>query len=621
MTRKCAIKLENKMINIPAENSVSWGYLEGSRAQQTDIYIPVDIAKTIKKAEIELHLNETVFKKLYIISSSYYSESMRRIKISDIRYFWQFKNLTKKAYIYNQVKYAGIKKNFNNFNNASIAEYRYNSQTINSDTKLPYSAFEILIDIFSSEFDLQPRVDGYSDNKRIEDNQNFTGSSFVDTVKRLSELAGCSVYIDAEANIIISDAHDEEINETLEVSTISGRIEIDGDFLKPAKIRTSFIKEKEIEFSNNMTGEYLLSNVVPIPYNSSDFGQIGGEDYYAGSFIPINDLFEKIGITESEFLKRFGHGNGVYVALGVTQGLLKEYKGNFNKKDRVKIQLANLLFSSYRKFWRIPDAWLDRLLNLKSQMITVEDNFTQTRRPSEVRCDVCAKNAFFDPANKDAQVLINFPKGSDVSTVNASVNADLGIITLSMGNDPFGIYESRNFGTYGKTSFVRDFLSSYDARVEKPVMSTRFRFAVILSASEINDYIYYIDRDVDYAGKGEAGKNAKGEPLILEIFSTRVKAGYDKNETLVNEDILKAVANLNADLYSFSWKNKAIGMKQTDYNDSIKKLKGSLIKISHQLGSSVDKTHYFAIPRKEPVIDFSNLPSAFKQLYFNILGG
>ena len=627
--RRCQVKLgTNYTWDITKDQIATWGMTAGVQPQQLEIVMPqsqfildVDF-KDVNKGLAEIVINDFIYKNLLVVNQRWVSKSQIAITLADERWLWQFKicSKNKEAYIYNKTRYDSVGIVFSSFSSENSAKHRYLAETLNN--KKPWTAYQILKELFKSELKIDLNEDGYEDNNFYEDDLDYTGSSLVKVFSDLLTKSAAVLYYDNGYFKVGSEADDNYSSDSSKTATVSGRIFMQGLAIRPQSIELIFPKLQEFQFTNDLTNPWVLVNVIPMPFSSSEIGTINGEAFLVGDFLPFDDVLSHFGVKKDDFLKRFPQNNSMHLAMGILESSkISAFKGiGKTEKIRRKTIAMDMFFQHFRNTWRIPQELFDKILHLDPHRVAILDTYTKARKPSTLEEDWSAKMAFVKGGKR---FIRNFNKSTSPSPVVLKVDKERGVVYFSWGRDPFSTYPSKWHGQVKNEIDATAYMTWKTLKLEKfgatPELVSRYRFELILSGYDITDYLYVKTADLKY-NDGQAAK-LEGTPVIFQKLITREPARFDIDGTLKNKESLDTILRFEKELAEFMWKYKAQGIKTVAYSKDLVRLHGALKSIAHNISGQGDTTTIIASPTHTLVPDYSILPPGLRTLYLNTLGG
>lgn len=659
--RVCKIKIGKEVLwDITRDQDITWGVTSGVQPQTLNILIPASVImgaknggalatnKVVKTGEAgtdppplgvepaTLTINNLEYKELLVVDDRWASNTKHIITIADRRWLWQFKLCVSPevgSYIFNQVKFDGIAQNFSSFSSASVNKNRYVASSLDDTAgplgTTPWTALRLLQHIFKAETGEKLKLDKIKDNNYYQDNMNYIGLSFPKVIHELCQKCNGIISLKDDEFYLGTEDDDTYNDERVKTNTVAGKIFKQGSAIRPGDIELTFVKLKEFEFANDMTAKWGLQNVMEMPFSSDETGPISGEEYKRGDYLPWNNVLSYFGISYTDFLKRYPAKDSVVLGMGLlAASKVQAFKGvGKSEKQRRAIIIIQELFASFRTLWRMDEETFDKLLRISPYRSATVDAYTKARKPSELDEDWSAEMGTV-LENQDSTFLTNFKRSSSMkSPTILSFDNTRGLVTFRWGRYPFNIFADKWHGILVEESKLVDYARWKAFKLEKfakpPALSERYRFNLILSAYELDDFTYTKTATIKYKDGGTGSKNPSGKKgnLTFQKFITRENARVNIDGDIVNDDTLDLILNFERDLAEYLWRYKPTGSKTVGYSPELTRLHGVLKQIAHTVSAKGDTTTIIASPASSFVPDYGDLPPEFRTAYFNTLGG
>lgn len=370
--------------------------------------------------------------------------ALGRVEVVDRRYFWDRKsaalgfNMRRKTDIRRLSDPATLDQNQTIVANVAYMPWSLKGFTIpNSSTKVPWEAKSIIQEIVKRagtiENDLsgaQPKVIFQSDAQTLAsqlpiENLVLSGDYATMLEQMLDYIPGIGVYVNAKGDVVFYSKTDK--SEAAMVVAAGpekvnrGHVEtVDLSRERPSKILVKFFREVELRFDYLETdsapttdGEPLtMENVLPIP----DFSlSINGQTLPTGAWITIQQALTAWGsmplvkgarrMTLADLQRASVPFNGLVEAIGAI---------GVTSVDANWVRRITTALQHYRRTYRIPRTWMDRIFRLRASRVATQDRATSARGKALAYSDYAylgtTRSLYHDAASgRDMSYVANHP--------------------------------------------------------------------------------------------------------------------------------------------------------------------------------------------------------------------
>lgn len=473
-------------VQIVGESAAAWTLVDGVRCHTATFDVMPSDVKTLlgdKLKAVDLVIGSAKFSNLYVIQEvANEIPYLRRVLVADRRYFWPMRQIRRG---FNMRRKTGVRR----LSDPSTAA---EAQTITpsvayapwslKDIVNPWSAFQILTEVFKqiaaiekdatgNEPKLQMSAIGVQLQKLPVENLFFQGVSLdIAWATILDYLPGVGCFVNAKGDVVLySKTGGGEIgmvNGAGDAKVGGGTVRsIDLSLVRPSKIRVLFVREIEVRFDYIETDPgatsatspteppRLLENVLPVP----DFSlSVAGSTVCQGTWITVQQALTAWGpapfvrgakVLTMADLRRAG---APYSGLARALQLIGVADPNRDWRSRVAAMQQH-----YRRTYRIPKVWMDRIFRLRATRVATLDPTTAARGASTVYSDysyLASERSVFASfqGGADGSYIINVPVfngGNIANTILGApatlsiVDEDQGIIAIDFLVDPARVFE------------------------------------------------------------------------------------------------------------------------------------------------------------------------------------
>lgn len=313
-------------------------------------------------------------------------------------------------------------------------------------------------------------------------------------------------------------------------------------------------------------------NVIRSPFIPANFRDV----VRIGEYMKIEDFFAIIGITE-EFVRDKWFSSKLELDLNKILG------GQIpNQPEAVATMTAGAIRQHYRQVFMIDPFHMDSIKEVQARRATIIDTFSGRRRPSELWTNLC-----FFPRGRDvekargrvvnAKHAVNYIV-NDVDPLRESptpgtiniIDNDLGVFNVSfppvtdtmiasvVPSAMQTLPEATPGGNFAGASLLLGNHSLKDSHTLETIVSTIWRYdkngkEYSLESEEGKDSVYY---DITYDFSGELGESLGPE---IEFLCTKEYARYDEKGKLSNNEVIQAIADVEASKIMHQFKDRFKG--------------------------------------------------------------
>lgn len=401
-------------------------------------------------------------------------------------------------------------------------------------------------------------AEGLRDNGVVIDQFETLGDTPADILDRLLGASELTVTVDSTGEVVMYDP-------TVEVplpaaKPLDGALRIpDLARMRPRQVRVSFVPEKQVrlKFGPRLTDRRRLRNVVQLPADTL----IGGVSTPRSTWVSMTQYLAATGFTDQQVRRSFttsGKKMLERVAYDAASGVY----------NPVKEREIAAIIGAYRQTYQIDPQYLDTLVSWSPTTVTIIDETTGARIPSPVYtryfeiAETYGRWTVAYLANKYGVNYSSFPGEPDAiaDTLTdapfsiAVVDADLGIFNIVSKAITNGLIEKRIVSRLNNVGNAMSSLVSDPALIADGVLDDDHRLEVSVTVVEAlpnNRNAFH----TEIVNSSEGGLVER-----LEIPYLGETAKFDEAGRLVNRDIVRAIAESEAESVFESYRDKPVGV-------------------------------------------------------------
>lgn len=476
-------------VTLVGDSSISWTLTDGVKPFSADFTVlPGDDDKlTAKLVPVDLVIGPATFANVYVIEKvPHPNPNLRRVRVVDRRWFWSFRQVRR---AFNVRRKAGTKRLSSPQVPDDVApivqtvQYApWSMRAFANAWQPPEVLNEVLQLALKAEKDTtgkSPKLDVSALSKALKnipvENLSMQCDAATAVATVLDYLPGVGLFVDAKGDVRLYRKADGSESTMLGQAAGDPKVgggtvrPIDLSLVRPSEVRVHFVRECELRFkyverapgATTDVGSAAepameLENVIPV---TDSVLYVSGEPKCAGSWITVQKALSSWGAApflggkarRELSISDVCRGLAPYGGLEEALALVGTASPDANWAAR-----AMALRQHFRRTYRIPKAWMDRIFRLRATRVGTLDSVTAARGVAGVWSDfsylasrrsiVCAASGFGDMSyvtNVPVYDGGNLPIQAVMSPFTVEiVDEDQGIIRVTPRGDFAGVYQS-----------------------------------------------------------------------------------------------------------------------------------------------------------------------------------